>query len=380
MTMQFDPVVLREVQGQEPPPLTHPRPRLVLPLLGFGMGAVLLAIGWVVFAPRISGLQVVWRQEAPGGVEATPVIAGNMLIVGCMDGSLIAFDRASGDKLYETRGALLGIAGGMVLTESGLIYGSDDNAVTLADPATGEPLAKAVTNGPVRTTPLVLGGTVAVGCDDEHLWELRLPGLESAAPPYWAGSAICGDPLLLNDEIVFVPLQGDVHFLHRKTRALRLAPTPGPVHSSPCAAGGRVWVANDWGRISSVDSSTLEVRVGKSLASPVRSALAASGGGLFVGTNGGFLRVYRGTPLEARWDLPADGPVRARPLIVGDLLIYVADDGCVRVARRSSREVLATKQVGEGRISATPLLDGDGTLYVATADGFVTALTGAALR
>jgi outer membrane protein assembly factor BamB len=379
MTMQFDPTALRD-GPEEPRGETIWSGRLsALLLLAAGTMAILLMLGWLAFVPHIPRIQEVWHVRVPTGVEATPVLAGDVLVIGCMDGSVVGLDARTGNCLYWTRPALLGIAGGMTSAGGRVIFGADDNGVYSVEPATGAVTARAFTNGPVRTTPLVAGDRLFVGSDDGHLWEFRLPGLQRVGSPLYAGSAIAADPLLVGDEVVFVPLQGGVHFLNRSKHTLRIGAVPGPVHSSPCAVRTRVWVGNDLGELSSVDAVTLEVVRAEALPYPIRSHLAAGEGALFVGTNGGSLRVYRETPLSWLLDLPAEAAVRAQPLLLGSHVVYAADDGMVRVCDRGRRRVLAERQLEQARITATPVLDDTGTLYVATAAGDVYALRHPAL-
>ncbi len=373
MTMQFDPSALREVPEEPRETIWSGRVSALI-LIVAGSLAVVLMLSWLLLVPHVPRLQVLWDARVPTGVEATPALVGSVLAVGCMDGSLIGLDAETGACLYWTRPALLGIAGGMTAAGNLVLFGADDNGVYAVDAATGEVTARAFTNGPVRTAPLVVGDRAFVGSDDGHLWEFRLPGLQRVGNPLYVGSAIAGNPLLVGKDIVVAPLRGGLYFIDQQTRKLRVGAVPGPIHSSPCAARNRVWVGNDLGEVYSVDAETLETSRADVVPFPVRSRLAAGAGALFVGTNGGFLRVYRETPPDRLLDLPAAGAVRAAPLLRDASVVYVADDGVVRVCDRGRRRVLAQRKLTPGRVTADPVLSETGVLYVAKADGQVCAL------
>ena len=90
----------------------------------------------VIFASRSKKIfrlnratgKVVWYYRTPGEVESSPVIAGNTIFAGCMDGKLYAFSLANGKKLWQYD-AGAGIKASPAIGQGRLVIGSTDGAI-----------------------------------------------------------------------------------------------------------------------------------------------------------------------------------------------------------------------------------------------------------
>jgi len=373
MVVEFDPTALRPRPREPRDPIVPPRV-VVLCLVGAGACCLLGLTIWVVLTPHIAKLAPVWRCDLGAGVEASPVVSGDTLVVATMDGSLWGLDPTTGEARYRAASALLGIGGGLAERDGIVYFGSDDCGVYAVSADTGEGIARTFTNGAVRTRPLVTEGAVYVGSDDGHLWTLARADLHTLGRPVYVGSAIAGDPIMYGGDVIFAPLAGDVLFLNTKTGALRRAEVPGPICSSPAvSAQGTVWIGNDAGYVYSIRADTLEVEPAGPFGGPVRSRIVEDRARVFVGVNGGSLRVLRAKPPTELYCVPSGGSVRARALVSEGLVLFGADDGGVRLLGATGG-VRAFYATGGGRISAQPVIGPEGLVYVATTRGEVLAL------
>lgn len=138
-------------------------------------------------------LELAWKIEAGGAVQASAVIRDGKVFVGSDSGKMLAIDAASGKIIWEakTEGAVRctpAAASDMVYCgdESGRFYGWDI--------ATGSQKWSFEAGGPVQASPAVVGGMVIFGANDHNLyalnrttgkklWNFRGIGYQVASPP-----------------------------------------------------------------------------------------------------------------------------------------------------------------------------------------------------
>lgn len=338
--------------------------------------ATMAALGiWIVTNPMLDPIPVRWSANLQAGVEADPLVVGDLLLVASMDGTLWGLGAATGQRVYRRAPAVLGIGGGLI-EHNGLVYfGSDDHCVYAVDPQTGDTVAKARTNGPVRATPVVVGDRLLAGSDDGYVWTFRVGTLEPLGEPFPAGSPIAGDLCVVGDKVAFCPLAGGLYLLDPATATHQYAAVPGPICSSPVATpGGSIWVGNDLGDIYVVESESLAVEHVARLSQPVRGGFMEEAGSVFVGANDQSLRAFRASPPELLRTLVARGPVRARPTAVASVVYWASDDGMLRACTLAG-EPIAEARVGDSRIAARPAVGPSGILYVCDASGAVRAFS-----
>lgn len=149
-------------------------------------------MSWVVGSPAVAGGRVyfatsdsslvhavdaasgrpLWQQQAPAFMFASPVLAGDLLLIGVLNGTLEARDAATGALRWDWRTEASQANEGWVLTaerrfNSGWIYPSGWREQT----ALG--LARQDSVGSIYSTPLVEGGVVYVGSADGRLYAIE---------------------------------------------------------------------------------------------------------------------------------------------------------------------------------------------------------------
>jgi len=145
------------------------------------IGSPALSRGRVVFATSDTSLvhvvdaangKEILQQQAKAYMFASPVVAGDVLLSGVLNGSLQARDFDSGELLWEFRTEAARANRGWVLTADGRfnspwIYPSGWREAT----AVG--LERQNSVGSIYSTPLVVDGTVYVGSADGRLYALQ---------------------------------------------------------------------------------------------------------------------------------------------------------------------------------------------------------------
>lgn len=147
---------------------------------------------WVVSSPAVAGGRVyfatsdssrlhavdaqtgrgLYDVDVSAFVFSSPVVAGDVLLVGVLNGTLQARDLASGALLWTWRTEASRANAGWVLTAQGrfngpLLYGSTWREAPLL--AT----ARQFSVGSIFATPLVVDGVIYVGSADGHLYALQ---------------------------------------------------------------------------------------------------------------------------------------------------------------------------------------------------------------
>lgn len=166
----------------------------------------------MLWAVETATRRIRWQFKAGGAISAAPAAAKDLILVGAADGVLYALRARDGGKVwtYQTGGAIGGgatVSGDLVLVGSrdknlyglavtngqirwtfsrsggpildaplahrGVAYvGCDDGALYAIRAEDGQLLWRFATDGPVRTTPVLLGQRIFFGSHDRHLYAL----------------------------------------------------------------------------------------------------------------------------------------------------------------------------------------------------------------
>jgi len=231
----------------------------------------------------------------------------------------------------------------------GVVYfGSWDGHLYAVDADTGDPLWRFATGGPVRSSPAVAEGAVYFGSDDRLLYAVDADtGLEK-----WRFEA------------------------------------QDKVGSSPAVADGTVYVGSKDRRVYAVDSGTgrqrweFETSVpveqdpdelfalsGESLLAPkgVRSSPVVSRGAVYFASDDGRLYSVDQSSGEVRWEFTTDQRLYTSPAVTGDS-VYLVDDGqgyLLGIDVETGETTFEFQNSAPGVTHSSPVVH-DGTAYLVT--------------
>jgi outer membrane protein assembly factor BamB len=172
--------------------------------------------------PAFAGVR--WKFAARGPVRGSPVVAGDLVLVGSGDGNLYALETSTGRERW-----------------------------------------RAPLGGAVASTPAVAGGLVFVTSRERRVTALELStGRErwrfEAGPdlPFqWGWDFWLSSPAVADGRVFVGSGDGNLYALDAKSgRKLWEVPTAARVRSSPAVAGGVVFVGSMSGRLHAVDAAS----------------------------------------------------------------------------------------------------------------------------
>ena len=172
--------------------------------------------------PALAGVR--WKFATRGPVRGSPVVAGDLVLVGSGDGNLYALEAATGRERW--RAALGGAVASAPAVADGLVFAtSRERRVTALDLSTGR-----------------------------ERWRFEAgPDL----PFKWGWDFWLSSPVVASGRVFFGGGDGNLYALDAKSgKKLWEAATGGRIRSSPAVAGGAVFVGSMSGRVHAVDAAT----------------------------------------------------------------------------------------------------------------------------
>ena len=351
-------------------------------------------------------LEAVWSADIGSGASGRirlvnpPIVADGRLFAMDTDGRLTAIDAASGDEIWQVLAATpfedtRPLGGGVAYYDGRLFVTTGFGEMLSLDPANGGLIWRAVASGPIRAAPTVADGRVfAVTVDNQleavdaytgvpawtHTGILEVAGLLGGASPA-AGTGVVvaayssGEVFAVRQE-TGRPLWSDSLAALRQVGALA---SLSDIRGMPVLDGDTVFAVSHGNRTVAIDLRT-GARVWDQEIGGINTPWAA-GEFLFMLSNanevlaltrrGGQIRWVTALP---RFDDPEDrsGPiVWSGPVLAGNRLILVSSDGTGVMLSPQTGEPVETFELRDG--TEVPPIVADGTLYVLTDDGLVTA-------
>lgn len=211
---------------------------------------------------RANGAVIDEPIKVSGEIWATPVVLGGTAFVASMDGDVFAFDVETGQQLWEpfsTSGAIpeLNIVG-----EDRLFVAALDRYVYILDTTTGEPVFEPFrAEGWVWSAPVVLND-VAYFAD----FAGKVYGLDiTTGQQVWvydAESKVKASPAIVDGTMVVATEDARVHFVDLETQAVRnVVPVEGAgrIRANPAVSNGIVYFITTEGRLFRADPERLTV-------------------------------------------------------------------------------------------------------------------------
>jgi outer membrane protein assembly factor BamB len=285
---------------------------------------------------------LVGRYATGGPVAASPVVAGDLVLVGSDDGLLHAVDRHDLTGVWTA--PCDGLPRAAPAVDGDLVLLGGDHGVAALRLGSGAPLWSFRTAEPIRSTPLLRDGTVYAAGYDANVYARTLSDRARTPAARW--------------------------------RHARPAAQPGTpaydLSSSPCVAAGRLFVGGRSGRLSALDAGSGKELWSEAIGPTAVSSPAVTNGTVYVGGEDGRVRAFRTASGQLLWAFEADAPVHSSPALHKGVLYIGGNDAHVYAldaATGERRWAFPTDR----KVVSTPCVSG-GTVYVGSHDGLLYAL------
>jgi len=288
------------------------------------------ALEKTVSAANVFGLTAAWSAQPGNGATASSVaVFEPNAYVGSVDGTLVAYDSASGAVKWTGR------AGGRIdsspASSSGLVWvGSDDGKLDAFSTADGTLRWATSLSGAVISSPSVVGNVVVVGSAGGGLSALDA----TAGTVLWS------------------------------------TPTGGPVTSSPAVSNGMVYVGSGDGHVYAFNAITGAVAWSTPTGGPVTSSPSVNGGVVYVGSTDAHLYALNAGTGAGVWSTPTVGAISSSPAVADGIVYVGSDDGTLHAFDLVGGASLWSGDVGG--IPSSPAV-ASGYVYVTATGGLVRA-------
>jgi inhibitor of cysteine peptidase len=338
-----------------------------------------------------------WRFKTDGQIVSSPAIAADGTVyVGSEDNYFYAINRDGSLKWRFKTGGI--IRSSPAIASDGTIYvGSFDGKLYAFNGSTGTPFKwpPYQTGNGIESSPVIgTDGTVYVGSSDGYFYAVDATGnLLWSIPLYGAGSPVGSSPAIGDDGTIYVGCWFRDLFALDPSGYVRwqYATYTGGVYSSPTIAGdGSIYIANDaaWRdelsdlpepynkpwyihRINIDGSGAILMEHGQA---DVYSTVAVEADTSFFIGYGQDLLAYNPDG-EVNWVFSTGGIVDSSPIIGGDGVVYVGSaDGIFYAVDPNCACAIWQYETG-GCIKSSAAIDNDEyrTIYVGSQDNYLYA-------
>ena len=248
-------------------------------------GVVYVGGGFVFKALDATTGQELWKVDLQYGGQASPTVAGELVIVSSQQGWLYALDRANGELAWRipTEGLAFGAA---AVSGDNVIYGTDEGIVYNATLSSGRLNWRTTVPGAVFSTPVIAGSTVFVSTESGELHALDLETGQNR----WKASHGSAQPPAVSREVVVVSAaDGGVYGLDPATgEQMWLYPSGKETLTAPVIVDGLV-VVGAGSSLLALDAATGESRWYYLAGDIIESPPVVADGHVFFGGRDGFL-------------------------------------------------------------------------------------------
>ncbi|MGE5483951.1 MAG: PQQ-binding-like beta-propeller repeat protein [Ignavibacteriales bacterium] len=294
-----------------------------------------------VTALRRSDGRVLWRVQAGGQVLGRPLVDGRYVYFGAASGAVYCLDASTGSRKWQYM-AESSVAGGVAVASGRVFVGTALGWVHCVNAASGKPVWKQALAGAIRSTPAVSGNSLFIGAWDGKVYrisqkdgEVEWSALIDASPYY---AAATGKPLA-EDGRLFVtsaanPRNGGygVTALDAASGDILWRSTVPAGYSDPFVHEGLLGVTTGQGNVYLLDLATGETRRTVEGGGPCLDSCAAPGpdGAFVLGTTTGRMSVMgAGSDRLIGAVQLGDGFIFARTAISGDVAYVCTMGGSV---------------------------------------------------
>jgi len=339
-----------------------------------------------------AGVEKQWRARvgSAGGLHhrLEPVLSGERVYAAGANGTLVAFEAATGDTVWRRRLEDRRLSGGPSVTEGLLAIGTRDGGLLGLAAENGEQRWQADVSSELLAPPAVGQGAVVARTNDGRvfaidaeegeqrwLYDRRVPPLTlrgHSSPVLVRGGVLVGFD---NGSLVALKLS-DGSEAWEATVAL---PSGGTdiermvdVDGDPRVDGSQVFATSYQGRVVGLGLGDGQVAWTRDISSSKGPAL--DGDKVYISASNGKIWALDRTNGATVWQQEAlNGLQLTAPRRYGDHVLVGGSDGYLYWLSPDDGRLVARRRVGDARIVAPPVTS-DGWLYAQTAGGALVAL------
>ncbi len=272
-------------------------------------------------------LSVAWQYDASAGFgNGSPIVAGNILFMGTMQGELHAVDIETGKKISYMK-TYSPVSSSPVIFNKYLIVGTESNNENL----------------------------LCIDTDDGEIrWSKNLGGVASSP--------------MVEDSLLFAGgLDGKFYCLEAAYGTKKwIFDAENPIRSSPCAWGDLVFCANTRGTVFALEKNTGVLRWKFGTNNAVFAGLTASQGRLFVASRDSNLYIFDAVTGAVDKKIPVGNKIMSAPAVDENNVFVPSLDGSL-LAFSLSDGTLRWKFQSKSAINTTPIVTPT-AIFVASLD------------
>lgn len=328
-------------------------------------------------SPVAPQLELLWKYDAKKPLKSSPIIVGELVVIGSLDKRLHFLDAFSGKErgVYKVSSSVSTSA----LSQGDRVYfGLDEGKGTFfaLDIRNRDVLWKKNLGG-ACSSPVSCEERILAGTSDGTLWALdRMSGEDvwtfktsSSGISTPAGETFASSG---SDEkiVCFGSADGHLYALNAKSGELKWKfEAGGGIYSAPAIKNGMVFFGSFDGSLYALNMQDGLLLWKFQTGADVFSSAAVADSLVYIGSNDYFVYAINQKTGELVWRYETGGLVRSSPIAVGDKLFIGSYDGHLYALNRFTGQLIWRYQT-EGMISSSPAYF-DGKIYIGSEDGFL---------
>jgi len=294
--------------------------------------------------------KVLWKRKFSGIMEYPPTFCHGRLYVNLLKGATYALNARTGRILWSRVPG--GTASSPAIYGSLLIVSSHDGSVTAYRRENGNKVWRVRTAGKVESSPVVVGDTAYFGSTDGRLFAVDADR-GAVRWAYNTGGRINSSPSIWGNRVCISTYAGSVFCLDRRNgRKLwsryvkRNVLSYESFYASPSTDGARVFTTSRTGKVVAFSARSGRVLWTHDMGSLAYSTPAIAHGRVFVGAFDGTLRCLRAEDGRLLWSISLGGSMLAPAIVVGDLVFAATLNHHAVAARVSDGKIVWRRSKG----------------------------------
>lgn len=302
--------------------------------------------------------QIIWQYD-PDVVGGPPlVLADGSLVVGTLDGGIVALRADTGDRQWHKGGDT--IYGAPSVSNGLIVVGGANESVLGLSLEKGGLIWQTRVTGAVDIAPIIAGDRVVVTTDKGYVYVLQ----SASGQVIWSRPLELGAqaPLLGADRI-FVSVGRALYALDLQSGVVDWEfEAAGTITTQPVLDGDNVLIGTERGTLQAIAIAGGNEQFRYAARGSLRAAPAIGEQLLFVVDQAGSLTALSADGRRVEWRFDAGAAITATPVLADGKLLFGASNGVVYALDARRGRLLSRLQLN-GSIE-TPVILGDGVIYV----------------